>query len=301
MGDPVAAQPDIQQIVLLLQQLQADNASLRATVTELQQIPVVPTTVHIPEPKIALPEKFQGNRSKFRGFINQVRLIIQLQPQRYPDDATQVGLLGSLLSGTALSWFAPLIESNSELLRDFPSFLEEFEGCFGEVDKGHVAANKIRQLRQAGQSASTYAAEFRQLSSDLGWNQEALIAQFRSGLRDDVKDLMLTLPDPTTLNEVITQAVRCDARLFERKLERRSGTGFPKAAVTPTPSRVQPTPMELDAVQIRGPLTQAEKHRRRSHNLCLYCGQAGHIAVNCPNKVRPRGALHAAEAGNEQA
>ena len=42
------------------------------------------------EPKICLPGKFDGNRSQFRGFLIQVRLEIQMHPNRYPTDATQV-------------------------------------------------------------------------------------------------------------------------------------------------------------------------------------------------------------------
>ncbi|KAH7287422.1 hypothetical protein KP509_32G055500 [Ceratopteris richardii] len=32
------------------------------------------------------------------------------------------------------------------------------------------------------------------------------------------------------------------------------------------------------------PLTPQGKQRRRANKLCLYCGNLGHIAVNCPNK-----------------
>jgi hypothetical protein len=43
-------------------------------------------------------------------------------------------------------------------------------------------------------------------------------------------------------------------------------------------------PMEVDAITVRGPLTQAEKDRRRQANLCLYCRGAGHNADHCANK-----------------
>ena len=49
------------------------------------------------------------------------------------------------------------------------------------------------------------------------------------GLRDDVKALLLNLHDPLILIEAITQAVRCDNRLFERRQERRSIQGPYKA------------------------------------------------------------------------
>ena len=35
------------------------------------------------EPNVSLVDKFNGTRARFRGFINQIKLIIQLQPQRF--------------------------------------------------------------------------------------------------------------------------------------------------------------------------------------------------------------------------
>lgn len=293
------ASMSIQELYAVFQQLHQENLDMRNNMDLLQQQSnnliahaTVPKTI---EPKIAFPEKFDGTRSKFRGFLNQIRLIIQMNPRRYPDDATQVGLLGSLLSGPALSWLAPYIEANSLLLKDFKSFVAELEATFGETDKTFAAANKIRALRQGSRPASTYAAEFRQISCDLAWNDEALIAQFRAGLRDDVKDLMLTQDDVQTVNGIIAQAVRCDNRLFERRQEKRSlistiPTKRPENPTDGSRSSVQaesgPVPMQLDSARTKGPLTEAEKQRRRANNLCLYCGGPGHLARVCPVKQK---------------
>ena len=44
--------------------------------------------------------------------------------------------------------------------------------------------------------------------------------QFRQGLCNDVKDLLLTFhEDPKSLTEAISRAVQCDNRLFERRYE----------------------------------------------------------------------------------
>ena len=82
------------------------------------------------EPKISLLTKFDGTRSQFRGFLNQVRLIIQMHRTNYPTDASRVGLVGSLLSGSAISWFAPLLEKTSPLLSNFEEFIKDFQACF---------------------------------------------------------------------------------------------------------------------------------------------------------------------------
>jgi hypothetical protein len=41
------------------------------------------------------------------------------------------------------------------------------------------------------------------------------MSQFHWGLRDDVKDLLLSMRDPQTLNEAISQAVKYDNWLFQ--------------------------------------------------------------------------------------
>ncbi len=113
---------NLTQILAALQHLQQENAVLRDLMTRLQNQPpplaLVPLALAIvaPEPQINLPEKFDGTRLKFRGFVSQVRLIMQLHPRRYFDDTTCVGFVGTLLIGTAAAWFAPILETSSPFL-----------------------------------------------------------------------------------------------------------------------------------------------------------------------------------------
>ena len=94
-------------------------------------------------------------------FGGHIRLIIQLQPQRYADGLRQVGLVGTLLSGPAQAWFAPLVETSSPILEDFPAFLAELEAIFGETDRLHTTLTKLYALEQGSR------AEFRKLACDV--------------------------------------------------------------------------------------------------------------------------------------
>jgi hypothetical protein len=113
---------DLTQILVTLQHLQQENAVLRDLVTHLQNQPQPPAPVPPAfamvalEPQISLLEKFDGMRPKFRGFVSQVRLIMQLHPRHYFDDTTRVEFVGTLLTGTAAAWFAPILETSSPLL-----------------------------------------------------------------------------------------------------------------------------------------------------------------------------------------
>jgi hypothetical protein len=44
------------------------------------------------------------------------------------------------------------------------------------------------------------------------------------GLRDDAKDLLMTRSDVSILAKVISQAVKCDNRLFKRRQNKKIGT-----------------------------------------------------------------------------
>ncbi|CAG8623952.1 17148_t:CDS:2, partial [Racocetra persica] len=251
------------------------------------------------EPKMDLPDKFNRSRNKFREFLNQVRLIIRIQPNHYPTGETQVGLLGSLLIGPALFWFVPLLERNSPVLEDFETLIAEFEIIFGDADKARTASNKIQKLSQDPRLAATYALEFRQITSDLDWGEAALINKFRASLRDDIKDLLLSIEDPTDLNDTITKAVRCDNCLFERCQKQQQNTyqSWNQLTNTNKISGSSPEPIQIDNIQPRT-LTEAEKKKRRTYNLCLYCGNPGHIVRSCPKKSRQQHKISSVEAIN---
>ena len=91
-----------------------------------------------------------------------------MDPSRYPTDASRIGLIGTFFSGSALAWFAPLLEKQSPLLNNYEDFISEFKACFGEsTDSIRTTINKIRRLRQGDRSAFAYAADFRLLASDI--------------------------------------------------------------------------------------------------------------------------------------
>jgi hypothetical protein len=120
-------------------------------------------------------------------------------------------------------------------------------------------------------------------------------------LKDAIKDEIAKDGRPAELNILIEKAIRIDNRLYERKKEKgyHKPTNFPSATTqTITPLLPDPEPMDLSATvssKARGPLTASEKEHRRANNLCLYCGNSGHVVDNCPicaKKRNPKGKTH---------
>ena len=95
--------------------------------------------------------------------------------------------------------------------------------------------------------------------------------QFRYGLSNDVKDLLLTFPEePKSSTEAIKRVVRCDNHLFERRTEHQFqmprarseptytsvvAKPFPRESFNTSPTNT-PTPMEIDTTRRRGPLME---------------------------------------------
>lgn len=264
---------------------------LQATVENLREENRLLRNQKLYEPIVSLPAKFDGNRENCRSFISQVKLHFQMLPLKYPDDRTKIGFIGTLLTGIAAAWFSPLFEQGSPILSDFIAFIDEFKHMFGDYDRRAVAADKIHRLRQGYRSASTYAAEFRQLSCDLLWGEEALIDIFLRGLNDDVKDLLITFPVPDTLHEAISSAVTCDLRISQRKMDKRKRySSEPRHYPQGLNQHSNITPMEIDNLEPnrRQTLTQDEKERRRRNGLCLYCGESGHRIKDCQRRPKDR-------------
>ena len=283
------------QIDLVTEEARREIHSLQQEVVRLREArhtaPLDMSRTSTREPKASMSDKFDGTRANFRGFVQQVRLYLRLYHSRYPDGFTQVAFIGTLLSGNARSWFAPLLEKDSPILYNLEAFLERFTAAFGDSDRERVAERKIQNLRQGSRSAAIYAAEFQQLTCDLDWNDKAYMTRFRYGLRDDVKNLLITMPKVDTLEELISQAIVCDNRLFELRQERRSSWrndgAFTACPRSPENHSTGPEPMQIDTVRFKT-LTSEEKKRRMEEGLCLYCGDGGHRAGNCPKKQNRR-------------
>ena len=243
------------------------------------------------QPKVRLPDPFDGDRRQLRGFLNQLRLVWRIQPRRYPTDAIKVALLGTLLKGSALQWFSPLLEADDPRLNNADTIIQLLEDAFGDPDRQNTASRKIEMLSQGRRPASVYASEFRLIAGDLDWNDSAKMHQFQRGLNHDLKQLLLSKSKPTTSESAINDAIECDNRLFELRSSSRanrilqyvplSATGTTNANSLPPTS----DPMILDGAlpsQPRAPLTPEERRRRMDNRLCLYCAEERHIALNCP-------------------
>ena len=253
-----------------------------------------PVVMTHPEPRVPTPERFSGDRRKYRSFKNACSLYLALQPRTFFSEAVKVGFVISLLSEEPQAWAHGLMEQRSPVLDSLDTFFEQMARLYDDPQRTATAETILHNLGQGRRPVEDYTAEFRKWSADTGWNEAALKYQFRQGLSEALKDELARTETPATLEDLIQAATQLDRRLRERRAERlqtsrptwtppRPAPMHPPLPAPSSNSVPDPEPMQLGLV--RSPLTSEERQRRRLANLCLYCGASGHFLRTCP--VRP--------------
>ncbi|SCZ91572.1 BZ3500_MvSof-1268-A1-R1_Chr1-2g01497 [Microbotryum saponariae] len=266
---------------------EAEIASLHAEGRALQQTyqavldnfsvvkKLTDTLQHTPKPKSPLekPPAYDGkDKTGYSTFVSQCKFYIYGNPTLFTTDQEKIAFMISLLRNSAYKVFEPYIELADEkrphFLKDFTAFLEQAQLYLGDPDREHTITNKLRALTQTG-SAAAYASTFFQLSAFLAWNDPALQAQYYTGLKPDVRNMLSLQDDPTLVADLSAKAIKADNRLHQSRQEakattkphsqhsqQRGNSASPPTRVTTNVTTQGPTPMD--------------------NNLCLYCGEGGH-------------------------
>ena len=313
-------QQDITQLRTLYttsQQAQVDlTARLNATLAQglTNSVPVHATKLSA---KHTDPAMFNGDSTKLRSFIKDLEVKLALNLDRHPTLVAQLLYAFSRTEGRARDQVEPYFEDALHpTLKSLKEFTNVLEGTFGDPDRKGTAQRALLNLRQRNLTFNEYATEFRRHSPYVNWDDPAQKAVMFEGLSSELKGCLITV-DHADMNlndfqrtvqgidnryraaQQATRGPRSQFRNFQvphpavpsltayRPTVQATFTAAPtRVASTPAP---HPDAMDLSVARgPRAPLTQAEKDRRRTNNLCMYCGGAGHFATGCPVKNAPK-------------
>lgn len=245
-----------------------------------------------PEPRLPPPAFYSGEPQLCRSFLAKCSLYISLQLSSFPTEESKIAFIITLLTGRAASWGTTVWEQRLPCCASFQAFSQELKKVFDRAAYGREAARLLAELRQGDRTVADYSIAFRTLSAECGWNSEAQLDLFLHGLSDTIKDEIYSSDLPTGVDKLIELAIRVDARV-RRRVQQKTLRKIPDVTHQSSLSSVteesefsfpDPEPMQMG----RSRLSQQEKQRRREKGLCLYCGAAGHVVLQCPVKAGAR-------------
>ncbi|KAI0992920.1 hypothetical protein K3495_g15264 [Podosphaera aphanis] len=298
------------QLSLDLNIARAGHASAASTAATTQQVPAL----NFRSEKFPDPEKFNGSRAKLPGFLTQLRMKLEVNHDRFRNEAAKVIYSISRLEGRALDQIVPLV--NSKPSAPFPSvnaFISHLDASFGDPDPRGTARRELLALKQGSGDFASYYSQFLRIIAYLDYNEAAKIDALTEGLSEDLKDALMYRTDkPNNLQDFATNLMTIDNRIRGRKADQRFARNPMGQFSSPNaghPSHVPGglAPMDLSALQSRATLrppidqrysfvngtrklTAAEKQWRRENNLCMYCAGSGHVFDNCPSSNRLKNA-----------
>jgi hypothetical protein len=290
----------------MIQDMQSAISSLHAELQDLKEKESERLARVTRNPKVktfTVPE-FDGKPQELKPFLTRMNIYLQYYADQFVLNKDKIFATAMFLKGKPLKWIQPYIddffknegdvdEMMDETIEIFSSykdgFCEKLKTIFGDIDEKKAAINKLKSLRQT-KSANSYAADFRQESAILGWDDEPLIASFYEGLKDRVKDeLAKERNPPDKLGDYVELAVMIDNRLFERDQEKRKGnSGYKAFHRQDKPRNQKPTydPMDIDIVKKVEDKKQTYTKRDPKKAACFGCGEVGHFKMNCPKRVK---------------
>jgi Retrotransposon gag protein/Zinc knuckle len=207
----------------------------------------------------------------------------------------KVKFVGTYIQGEAGKWWEPMLRSYlnnpledreervSEIFNNYGKLKEYMKKAFGDLNEKLAAERQIRECKQRT-AVWRYNTEFIQTMSHLEWDEDAKMAQYRTGLKPEAKNALIYFEtDAKSLDQLMERAQLVDRRMFDSKMENRVDrttmrSGRNKNTIRPEIKRDR----EGDVIMVGA--KAIDKNECRKNKLCFNCGKPNHIAKNCRNR-----------------
>ncbi|KAK3555087.1 hypothetical protein QTP86_008044 [Hemibagrus guttatus] len=285
--DPSSISPDpLQDLVAALRQVLAALPAPAPTPPAITSADTVTaSSAPLCSSPMAQPAPYSGSVEDCNGFLLQCSLVLEMQPHLYSTERSKVEFVITQLRGQALLWAESLWSQDSPVTQSYAGFVEHFKEVFGKPSWDSLVGEELCKLQQGKLMVTEYAIQFRTLAAKSGWNEQALLAAYHQGLSPQVRLHLAAHEDAIGLERLIQLSIRVATRM-QSCVHRSQDQSRPyNRRDRPEPvSPPEPAPEPALEPMQRGTthLNPAERQRRLTQSLCLYCGDPGHALPACP-------------------
>ena len=189
----------LETITVLQQQLLAAQAAIATLAVAVAPTPVAASVIV----EVALPPKFNRERSQVIGFINACRLFMQMRLTQVAERNKISWVLSYVQRGVAKIWKDNILDEIIKEMLVVQTVEELFTKIgqeFGEFDKESWKVDELRILEQGGRTVDEYVQEFKRAARGSGYEGRALVEEFKRGLNGTIRRrLAKAETSPTTI------------------------------------------------------------------------------------------------------
>ncbi|KAF8748694.1 hypothetical protein RHS01_10655 [Rhizoctonia solani] len=246
--------------------------------------------------KFAKPNKFGGKKEDALNFIIACQAYIRAKGANRSHEE-KILWVTSYCEGAAEDWVRPYKERKVfrgeavPLLENIDVFWAEFTKHYVDTNRDEKYRQKWNNLRQKA-SVQEYTQEFQQYSVSLGYSDETLCDKYYDGLKNDIKDIMLSTMFQwrcATAQQVYNKAEEIANHIESTRLSNSSvstacttSTAVPTSTSNPTSTR---TCLNVgDNVYMIDPTTRRAKKGAITSIVCTTSGNMPNVRWNGESK-----------------
>ena len=147
-------------------------------------------------------------------------MVFDNKPHKFWSNRQHVLYAASFLSRIALLWWQPNLMAFPEppICSDWAEFVSELNKLFGEPNLSQASEHALHSLKmQENHQLNKYMIEFLEHATYTSWNDVTLYSEFYLGLAERIKDQLLNLNRPQTLEQLKVDALKCNNCYWERQ------------------------------------------------------------------------------------
>lgn len=161
---------------------------------------------------------YGGEQDKFEEFKEKVLLKLKGNAQLFPSEAVKLVYIASRLEEHVHN------DVKKRIWEDFFGTSEEFlaylQKAVGDPNPARTSKANLTELKQRSTPRSRHLANFSRLSEETLWDEAAKLHILQRSLLEELKDELLHLNVPRSLDACLEKIVEVDIQLQQWKKER---------------------------------------------------------------------------------